>query len=44
MDTVLRGVLCSRMETAVGEAWVVHDGAEPITIRPDGPTDELEGW
>jgi methylated-DNA-[protein]-cysteine S-methyltransferase len=44
MKTMLRGVLCSLMETAVGEVWVVHDGAEPITIRPAGPAAEVEGW
>jgi O-6-methylguanine DNA methyltransferase len=44
MTTMLRGVLCSRLTTVVGEVWVIHDGAEPIAIRPDGPAAEVEEW
>jgi O-6-methylguanine DNA methyltransferase len=43
--TMLRGVLCSRLATtAVGEVWVVHDGAEPIAVLPDGPAATVEEW
>jgi O-6-methylguanine DNA methyltransferase len=44
MATVLRGALCSRYETAVGDAWVIHDGVEPLAIRRGGTPEEVEAW
>src|SRR5205807_7677611 len=44
METMLRGVLCSRFDTPVGEVWVVHDGAEPLAIRSAGSEAEVEEW
>ena len=37
MDTALRGALCSRYETTVGEVWVIHDGVMAhLTANKDG--------
>jgi O-6-methylguanine DNA methyltransferase len=44
METVLRGALCSRYETTVGDVWVLHDGAEPLAIRRGGTAEEVEAW
>jgi methylated-DNA-[protein]-cysteine S-methyltransferase len=44
MDTVLRGALCSRLDTVVGEVWVIHDGVEPLAIRRGGTAAEMEEW
>ena len=44
METAMRGALCSRHDTAVGEVWVIHDGAEPLAIRRGGTPEEVEAW
>jgi O-6-methylguanine DNA methyltransferase len=44
MATRLRAVLCSRLDTSVGEVWIVHDGAEPVAVRRGESAEGLRAW
>jgi O-6-methylguanine DNA methyltransferase len=44
MNVADREVTCSPMSTAAGEVWVVHDGAEPLAVRPAGPVGGVQDW
>lgn len=47
MNVTGRELSCSSMPSPVGEVWVVHDGAEPLAVRPPGAAgavQEVQGW